>query len=140
MRDLFEILNILFENPIEWEKITNGEKTKNFFLINRRMAIMYPQEANVLQLLKINQGAVVEFWQRFIRVKKKYTKLPGWMYTKGVKKSLDIKEKKLLISKNVIDEYSRINQIDRKSIYEALEFFPTEMLAELKSYEKLLKQ
>lgn len=138
MIDLFELTEIIFKDPAKYQDVSRGDKQKNYFMLNRRFAIQYPMQANVLQTLKINQAAVVDFWQFFLRKQYKYT--PKWMYTKGVKKSVEVKEKKQTVSNALIAEYSKYMQIDSKSLRDALEFYPTETLNELKEFEKMLKQ
>jgi len=139
MRGLFDITKILFENPKEWEDITLGEKRKFYFQIQRRFAIKFPMQANALQHLKINQSAVVDFWQRFM---KQYNgRTPGWMFTKGIKKSKEIKEKKNYgISEVLISTYAIKMKMDRKSIIDALTFFPEKMSKELKQFEKIINE
>ena len=136
--ELFEFTKIIFENPEEYEKITPGEKRKQYFMINRRFAIQFPMQANALQHLKINQAGVVDFWQQFMR--KTYKRTPGWMYTKGVKKAKQDKEKKINVSETLVNEYCRRMVLDKKSVYDALEFYPDLMLKELKQFEKIINQ
>lgn len=138
MLSLFDISKIIFEKPGEWQDITPGEKRKNFFLLNRRFAIQFPMQANVLQHLKINQAAVMDFWQVFLR--KYYNKTPGWMYTKGVKKLEKEKENSTSVSSKLIEEYAKRMKIEKKSIYEALEHYPDLIKKELKNFEKLINQ
>ena len=137
MRSFFDIMQILFEDPEKWKDITNGEKQKFYFLSQRRFAIQFPLQANALQHLKINQVAVMDFWQHFMR--KRYKKTPFWMYTKGVKKAKEAKEKKTKVSENTIIEYCKFYKMDRKSIYDALVFYNEDMVKELKLFEKLIK-
>jgi hypothetical protein len=132
------MIKVIFTNPLEYSSITPGEKRKLFFILNRRFAINFPLQANVLQHVKINQTAVVDFWQNFLR--KQYDRIPGWMYTKGVKKSQEFKENKLNISNDLIKEYCKYFKIDRKSIIDALQFYETSMIKELKEFENILKQ
>ena len=123
MKSLFDITKIIFEKPGEWQEVTTGEKQKFYFLLQRRFAIQFPMQANILQHLKINQVGVVDFWQRFMR--KTYKRTPGWMYTKGIKKAKEVKERKNNgISENLISEYATKMNIYRKSIYDALNFYP----------------
>jgi len=95
-------------------------------------------QANALQHLKINQAAVIDFWQVFLR--KQYKYVPGWMYTKGVKKAQQVKEKQLTVSNELIKEYCKYFKVDPKSIRDALEFYPQDMIKELKEFEIILKQ
>lgn len=139
--ELFDFINLIYTNPQEYSKITPGEKRKQFFMCQRRFAIQYPMQANVLQHVKINQSAVIDFWQNFLRKQNKFsTWLPKWLYTKGVKKSQDVKEKKQNISNEVIREYCRVYKINRKTVEDALEFYNVEMVQELKDFEKIMKQ
>ena len=137
---LFEFMKVLFENPTEWNNITPGEKRKQYFMVQRRFAIQFPMQANALQHLKVNQAEVMNFWQKFMR--NTYNgRTPGWMFTKGVKKAKKIKEKKNYgISEVLISTYAIKMKIDRKSIIDALEFFPEKMSGELKKFEKIINQ
>lgn len=133
----FEIIKIMIENPSEYSKISQGDKRKNYFIIQRRMAIKFPLQAQVLQHLKIDEISVVDFWQSFLR--KQYNKTPYWMYTKGVKKSKEVKEKKTNIKESLIKEYAIKNNFDIRTIKDALEFFPSEMKKELNKFSKYIK-
>lgn len=138
MKELFDITKIIFEKPSEWVTVTKGEKKKYFFAINRRFAIQFPMQANALQHLKISQSGVVDFWQGFMS--QRYKRTPSWMFTKGIKKSKAIKEKKTKVSESLIFEYSKKMQMDKKVIYDALEFYPDLMTKELKKFEKVINQ
>jgi len=135
---LFDFIKVIFTNPEEYSKCTPGEKRKHYFMCQRRFAINFPMQANALQQQKINQVAVIDFWQRFLR--KQYKYVPEWMYTKGVKKSQQIKEKKINVSNELIKEYCKYMEIDPKSVKDALVFFLDDMVKELKDFEKILKQ
>lgn len=136
--ELFDFIKVIFTNTSEFSVTTSGEKRKHYFMCQRRFAIQFPMQANALQHLKINQAAVIDFWQNFLR--KQYKYVPKWMYTKGIKKTQEIKEKKLTISNEVIKEYCKYFKVDPKTIKDALEFFPNDMLKELKEFEQILKQ
>jgi len=135
--ELFDFIRVIFTDPEEYLKITAGEKRKYFFLCQRRFSINFPMQANVLQYLKINQEAVMDFWQVFLR--KQYKFVPSWMYTKGVKKTQEVKEKKTSVSNDLIKEYCKWNKVDKKMVNDALEFYPDMMISELKQFEKTMK-
>jgi len=136
--ELFDFIKVIFTNPGEFSSTTPGEKRKHYFMCQRRFAINFPMQANALQHLKINQAAVIDFWQNFLR--KQYKFVPGWMYTKGVKKAQEVKEKKLTVSNELIKEYCKRFKVDSKSVRDALEFYPNDMIKELKEFEKILNQ
>jgi broad specificity polyphosphatase/5'/3'-nucleotidase SurE len=105
-------------------------------MITRRLAINFPLQAQVLQRIKINEVAVVDFWQKFLR--KQYNKTPYWMYTKGIKKAKEKKEKVTNIKESSIKDFSTCMGYDIKTVKEALEFFPDEMKRELHEFEKMI--
>ena len=133
--DLFSFIKLIFEDPEGYKEATKGDKRKNFFMVNRRLAINYPMQANVLNGLKINQEEAIDIWQRFLR--KTYTKTPFWMYIKGVKKAKEDKEAKINISSQVVEEYAKKYKLDLRSVWDALEMFPKETIKDLKNFEKL---
>ena len=134
---LFDLIKVIFEDPKAYEDVTPGDKRKNFFMINRRFAIQHPMQAHVLNNLRISQDGAVDIWQRFMR--KQYKKTPYWMWTKGVKKAKEKKEKEINIPNAIIEEFAKRNMLDIHSVRDALEFYPDEMKKELKSFEKLTK-
>lgn len=135
--ELFELTKTIFENPAAYKEATKGDKRKSFFMAQRRFAIQHPMQAQALNGLKINQEQAMDIWQKFLS--KKYNKTPFWMYTKGVKKAKEAKEKKINISSQLVEDYAKKHKIDLKSVWEALAMFPKEMQKELKDFEKLSK-
>lgn len=135
--ELFEITKAMFGDTNNYGEATKGDKRKNFFMIQRRMAIQHPMQAQALNGLKINQEEAIDIWQRFL--KKKYNKTPFWMYTKGVKKVKEEKEAKINIPGSLIEEFARKYKLDLKTVYESLEMFPMEMQKEIKDFEKTQK-
>jgi len=137
--ELFDFIKVIFTDPTEYSSITPGEKRKHYFMCQRRFAIQHPLQANALQHLKINQSAVVDFWENYLKkTYKGYT--PKWLYTTGVKKAQEVKEKKLNISNETIKEYCKYFKVDPKSVKDALQFYETDMINELKQFENILKQ
>lgn len=134
---LFELSKIIFEDPAGYDEVTRGAKRTNFFMLNRRFAINHPFQAHVLNHIKINQEEAIDIWQKFLR--KQYKKTPYWMYTKGVKKVKEEKEKKINISAAIVEAYAKKYVMDLQSVWDALNFFPKEMQKELKEFEKLTK-
>lgn len=134
---LFEITDILFSNPKKWDSIPRGEKKKNQFMINRMMSIQFPLQAQAFNHIKIDPVAMTNSWQLFMS--KLYKKTPFWMYTKGAKKKKEEKQKKQEISESIIKKYASLNNLDLKSVRDAIEYFPESSIKELKKLEKLIQ-
>lgn len=138
MKGPFDITKIIFNTPDKWAEVSNREKQKNFFILNRRFAIQFPLQANLLSRSGINNIEVMNFWKRFLSTK--YKKTPYWMYVKGEKKRKEQKEKKLNITEKHIREYANFYILDIKSVKDAIEFYPKQMQKEIKDLEKMQKK
>lgn len=136
--ELFEFTKTIFENPQQWEEVSNGDKKKHFFITNRMFSIGHPLQAHLLQHIKANPVNIMDIWQVFM--KKKYQKTPGWMFTKGVAKNKLEKEKKTSLSEELIKEYCRVFRLDYKSVKDSLMFFHEKTVSEIKEFEKIMKQ
>lgn len=130
----FDLIKILIEDPQGYKEVSIIDKRKNFFMINRRLAIGHPLQANALNGLRINQEAAIDVWQKYMSTK--YSKSPGWMYISGVKKAKEAKEKKINVSSATIQEYAKLHDYDIKTVKDALLLFPEEMSKELQTFEK----
>lgn len=137
--ELFELTKIIFERPGEWTDVPNSDKRKWFFLVNRRFAIQHPIQAAALQSLKIDQASVMDFWQKYM-YKTYGGRTPHWMFIKGIKQAKEDKETKIKVSDTLVSAFAKKMELDKKSIYDALEFFPDLMLAEIKSFQKMIEQ
>lgn len=132
--ELFELTKTMFGDTANYGDATKGDKKKNFFMINRRMAIQHPMQAQALNGLRIDPVSAVDIWYKFLR--KQYNKTPFWMYTKGIKKSKEEKEKKINIPSADILEFSKAFGYDPISVRDALDMFPKEMAKEIKDFIK----
>ena len=137
--ELFDFIKVVFTNSSEFSSVSAGEKRKHFFIAQRRFAIQYPMQANALQYLKINQSAVMDFWHTFLVKQNKIIPTASWIYTKGVAKAKEAKEKKLSVSNDLIKEYCKMYRIDPKSVRDALEFYPSDMIEELHNFQRYIK-
>lgn len=136
--DFFEVLGSIFADKQKFEEYSNLTLNRNSFMINRTMAIQYPQQANVLNLKNINSCDVVKTWNIFIP---QQYRNPGFIYTKGSKKSQETKTKKAsLPKKEEIIEYCLTYGKDYKTVMDAIKFFKEEMVEEINEYLKIKEQ
>jgi hypothetical protein len=62
---LFDIVKLIFNNKEkEWKSVSKIDKSRNFFMINRIMAIQFPVQANQFNKLKIVPAPVVDWWHQ----------------------------------------------------------------------------
>lgn len=135
---LFDIIKYLFTDTNKLNELSDITLSRNAFMINRYMSIMYPQQANILQINKINQVEVIKFWGEFLKVYKGRT--PGWVFTKGQKKATEEHEStKTDVSKALIRLYCNYYNLSIKDVENALFFFNKNMLNELNEFNKNIK-
>ena len=134
---LFDTLNALFTNKEYINDLTKEAIKQNIFMINRRIAIKFPLQAQVFNNSKTNAVDVLKFWSDFL-----YTgqRPPGWIYTGGAVKSQAKKDAKKEISNSLIKQYCNYYHCSIKDVEFALKFYPEEMVAEIKDFETFNKQ
>ena len=140
---LFELLNALFTNKEYIESLTDESMKQNLFMVNRRLAIYYPMQAQVFNSNKVNASDVIKFWSSYL-YKPNSKKPPYWLYTAGANKSKATKESKKEISNTTIKDFCKYYNLSRKDVDTALQFFNEDMTAEIKDFEtfyyKLIKE
>lgn len=132
--ELFDVIDVMFTNHAKWVDVTNYDKKKHYFMINRMMSIQYPLQANALQHLKTNQIGVVEFWFNFIS--SNYNYKPKWLYTKAKKNE---KAKKAKVSNESIMTYAKLYGYETKNVKKAIDIFGDEVVDDIKKLEKNYK-
>ena len=134
--ELFEYIKMLFsKNEKQWNSISTSIKRKNFWMLNRFMAIQFPTQVNLLSHYKIDPVAVSDYWHR--AMSSKFAGTPKWVYAKTKKKTEEIK-KLDLPSQNFITWYCEKNEMT-KSDFMQTAFFYDSFLIEMKDLEKILK-
>lgn len=134
--ELFDTIAVMFEAPQRWGEVTNYDKKKHYFMINRIMSIQYPVHANMVQNLKTNQIAVVDFWFRF--VSKQFKRKPQWLFTSAKKKTSTAKKKDSVTDEMIKNFADRLGY-EIKDVRKAIEYFGDGILVEVKEIDKILK-
>lgn len=132
MNNPFDIIKSFYSK--DWEKVTNRDKAKNFFMINRICSIQYPLQANSFNKLKIKPEKVVDYWKLFVTHHNK--RLPSWIYTKTIKKEKEKEEKKY--KEEVINLIKEKYNLSNREISELKNFFPKKFDAYYKEIESIL--
>lgn len=132
-KNFYEIIKSFYNN--EWDEITNKDKIKNFFIINRIFSIAYPLQANLFNHIKIEQSEVVDFWKIFIS--KKHKKLPNFIWTKTIKNQKDKNKNKY--KEEVLNFIKEKYQISNREINDLIDFFPQKFDFFYKKIENIFK-
>ena len=127
--NLLAISNVIFRNRENWKFVTDEQKLKWFFIINRNLSKKFPEKAQLLNLKSIDKITAMNLWYQFM-LNQPY---PNWFWSKSDKvERSDIPEKdyKLLLMK------LKIKDIDLDYI---IEKDPEFIKEELKYYKDLDK-
>lgn len=120
---LFDLVRVMFTDPKKYREVKNSDKAKNQFMINRFMAINFPEQAQLLNRNGINGIGVIDTWQF---VTSRFKKVPGWIYTK-TKKTKAQEQKEFKYSEELVSLYLRINEISRKDFDILTKMYPEKM-------------
>ena len=137
--ELFDLTKLIFSNNIsQWQDVSNLDKKKHIFMINRFASIAYPIQANLLQHVKCDPIHVMNYWKDFMSAR--HNKVPHWMYIKGKKQKEAIKEKKTNISNSSIIEYARYYKISLKDVNFYISLYGDAAIKEIKEFESICKK
>ena len=126
----FSIINMMFYNAAGFYAIDRKELAKHFFMINRTMSVKYPLQAQFFNVNGVNQGDVVQFWQKFIRSAEPGNRVPAFVRDVGIKK-----EKMLdTIDQSVIIDYCKFYSLSKKDFSDMLTFKYDETVDDVKNF------
>lgn len=81
--DFKDIVNCIFLNKEKYLDISDIDKEKNFFIINRKFSRKYPKISNFFNNNYIDKPSALDKWFIFF---KNENKIPYWYWNKKIKK------------------------------------------------------
>lgn len=129
---LFNLIKIFFGNNPKYKNVSDYQKKKHKFIIQRFMSIKYPDTAQRFNVNKINPVAVVNLWRI---VASKYNRTPVWIFTK-TKKAPEASTKSFVPSEDTVNFYLRYHKISKRDLNDAMKFNKEKILNELEAIEK----
>jgi hypothetical protein len=130
---LFDFIKIMFTKPNEYKKISNHNKKRHHFMINRFFSIQYPANAQMFNKNGINPLAVLDSWAL---VAARFKNVPGWIYTKTKKvEKVSVTKRKYIPSDASITFFMQRNEIGKREFKELETFAKEELYSNLKRIE-----
>ena len=136
VKTFFQVLDAMFSTENAYNSLTKKDKERNFYMVNRRMAINFPLQAFKLSMMETNPEYAVDCLRM---ISSRYGgKKPGWLYLK-TEKEKNIKTTKIKYSEEAKDFYIKMNEIDDKTFKKAVDFEPKKMQDILSKIDKQIK-
>lgn len=66
MAELIDVVNAIFKKRENWNDITDEDKQKNFFIINRYFSKIYPDKSQLLNSKNIDKVMAMDTWFYFM--------------------------------------------------------------------------
>jgi len=124
--NFIEIINCIFLNKSKYSIITDEDKEKNFFIINRKFSRKYPEIAFLFNNKNIDKSTSLDMWFFYF---KDIHRIPQWYWgNKNIKK-----QKKLKILGNEIIDRENLNKNDLIFLNK---YFNKELKNEIKKIKK----
>ena len=135
----YDILNSIFRGIPSYDSISDIEKQKNIFMLNRTLAIKYPLQAEALNYFGVDASSTVQVWKDFLLKYEKKGFVPGFCFRKGSKKAKEEVSKKSLWTNSYKIKYAIHKHCSLRDVDDMIDFFPTEMEYEFKKFVEYLK-
>lgn len=134
---LFDFIKIMFTKHADYKKIKQHNKKRHFFMINRFFAIKYPENANAFNVNGIEGSRVVDAWSLLAR---RFTSVPGWIYTKTKKaKKATVSKNEYIPTDKAVQVYMAKYEIGQREFNEMQKFAKEALNAELQAIEKSIQ-
>ncbi len=125
----YQIMKMMLEERHNFDALTDSVLKDNYFLINRQLAALFPQQAAKLSLLKINEAQVIRFWANFLKVKG-YTRIPYIKTEKQNIANVNIDE----LDEEMLANYMKRYNLSKRDLNDMLMFFNQQTIEEIKRY------
>lgn len=128
--DFKEIIDRIFINKDKYWEISDEDKEKNFFIINRKLSRNYPKIAQFFNDKYIDKPSAIDKWFYFLKNEKR---IPQWYW--GNKNKIKNKKNDFLNENNILILKERLDLKDND-----INFLYKNYNQELNEYLKKIKK
>ena len=133
MYDWMHAVDFIFKKKDDYKNLSDEEKEKFFFIINRKFARGYPTHAQFFNNRNIDKPSALDIWYHFF-IKKRVQGMPTWYWTP--KKEA---KGKSIATKDDIEFLMSYYDIKERDVHFLIEHYPEDVIEELKKYHKFEK-
>jgi len=131
--DIRHIGDFIFKQKDQYKNLTDEDKEKFFFIMNRKFARQFPKHAQFFNNKNMDKSSALDVWYHFF-IKQRTTDIPKWYWFK-----LSGKKEKSLLNKEEVDFFLEFYQIKRDDLDFLIKYFPEELAEEVKKFKKFNK-
>ena len=128
----FDIIKA-FNSQEDWEKISNTDKSKNFFMFNRYMSMKFPLQAQGFNHTKIDPAKTIDWFRSMFIAKNEGI---GFIWTSTGKKEKEAKKKP--VPSEVLKFLCEKHEISMRELNQLMEFYPQEFEKYCKSVKEMI--
>lgn len=132
----FEVLDMMFRNPQQFDSLSDDQLEQFGFLLNRRFAIKYPMQAAQFSKSAMNQAWMLRAWAIYMRRVEGCNGVPRFLYT-STKKAEKEKVGIDAFDEEVINDYMKRYDLSKRDFADMLQFFNEETVAHVEHYFKM---
>lgn len=134
MYDFTHIVDFIFKNKSEYHKLSDDDKNKFFFIINRKFSRAFPQHSQFVNKKDMDKASALDIWYYFF-IKKRIQGVPGWYWGKKKEPVVKLHNYK----KNEIEFLVKFYDITESDIDYLVKYHPDKVEEEVKKYRKFNK-
>ena len=134
--ELKHISDFIFKDKKKYDNLTDEDKERLFFILNRKFARVFPKHAQYFNRKGIDKASAMDVWYYFF-IKQRTTDIPDWYLFRTA-----TRKRKRQISKLKDDEVKFITKqynISERDLAYLLENFPEEVDEAVRKYKKFRK-
>lgn len=133
MYDFMHVVDFIFKKKEEYKKLSNEDKDDTFFIINRKFARGYPQNAQFFNNKSIDKSSAMDLWYHFF-IKKRVQGIPSWYWFKQT-----TKKEKSIATKADVEFLMSYYDIKERDVHFLIKNYSEDVTEELKKYHKFEK-
>ena len=134
MYDFTHIIDFIFKDKEGYKKLSDEDKEKFFFIINRKFARAFPKHAQYFNNKNIDKASALDIWYNFF-IKKRAQGIPTWYWFKQT-----IKKEKFPYNNEEVEFLTNFYSITKKDLNFLIEYFPIDVEEEIKKFKKFNKK
>lgn len=134
MYDLKHVVDYIFKDKQSYNNLSDEDKEKFFFIINRKFARKYPKHAQFFNQKGFDKASALDIWYNFF-IKERTLNIPDWYWFK----QSSIKKDKSSLNKEEVEYLTSLYNISENDLYYIEKNYPTELKEEVKKYKKFNK-